>query len=94
MEITLTKEQERELAGSIRRYLEEETGEDVGDLKAARFLAFVLQEIGPVVYNRAIADAKTYMADRLGDLENVCFAEERSWWAQAKGRSVIRRPSR
>ncbi|HLO66814.1 MAG TPA: DUF2164 domain-containing protein [Holophaga sp.] len=94
MDITLSKEQERELAGSIRRYLEEETGEDVGELKAALFLKFVLQEIGPVIYNRAIADARTFMAERLADLENVCFAEERSWWAQTKGRSVSRRPSR
>jgi len=94
MDITLTKEQERELAGSIRRYLEEETGEDVGELKAALFLKFVLHEIGPVIYNRAIADARTFMAERLADLENVCFAEERSWWAQTKGRSVSRRPSR
>ncbi|BDU77611.1 DUF2164 domain-containing protein [Mesoterricola sediminis] len=92
MDITLGKDQERELTGSIRRYLEEAFGEEVGDLKAEGFLRFVLHEVGPHVYNRAIADARDHLEAQVADLENVCFAEERSWWAQ--GRGVTRRPGR
>ncbi len=76
MEIRLKKDTEQRLVASLRRYFAEELGEEIGELKAALFLQFCLREIGPCIYNQAIADAQAYMLDRAGDLENVCFAEE------------------
>jgi len=94
MDITLPKDLEQQLTGSVRRYLTENFGEDVGDLKAALFLKFCLEEIAPSVYNQAIADARTFMTEKVLDMENVCFAEERRYWNKgAGGRGVARKPS-
>ena len=43
-------------------------------------LDFCLQEIGPTVYNQAIADAHAYLHDRLADLDGVCYEKEFTYW--------------
>lgn len=92
MDIKLTKDTEQKLTQSIQRYMAEHLGEDIGELKASLFLKYCLEEIAPTVYNMAIADAQTYMQERAADLENVCFADEFSYWTKGSGRSVNRRP--
>lgn len=93
MEINLPKDLEKRLTASVRRYLAENFGEDVGDLKAALFLKFCVEEIAPSVYNLAIADARTFMQEKVLDLENVCFAHEEGYWTQGSGaKGVARRP--
>jgi len=93
MDIKLPKDQEKRLTGSVRRYLNENFGEDVGDLKAALFLKFCLEEIAPSVYNQAVADARNFMQEKVLDLENVCFAPEEGYWTRGSGaKGVARRP--
>lgn len=93
MDITLPKDLEQRLTSSVRRYLTEAFGEDVGDLKANLFLKFCLEEIAPTVYNQAIADARSFMQEKVMDLENVCFAHEQGYWTKAaRGKGVARRP--
>ena len=80
-EITLS-DKSRELAiASIRRYVEENLDEKIGDLKAALFLDYILTEHVPTIYNQAIADARAYLQDRLTDLEGVCYEKELTYWA-------------
>jgi uncharacterized protein (DUF2164 family) len=50
--------------------------EEIGDLKAALLLDFILAEVGPSVYNQAIADARAFYEERAGDLAAVCYREE------------------
>ena len=52
----------------------------MGDLKANLLLDFVLKEIGPSIYNTAIADAQTYFQGRVADLEGVCHEKEFTYW--------------
>lgn len=80
MPITLTPEATRRMQASIKRYVAEALEEDIGDLKAALLLDFVMQEIAPTVYNQAIADAQRYLQDRVADLEGVCHADELGYW--------------
>lgn len=80
MPVKLTPETEKRLQSSIRRFLSEQMDEEIGDLKASLFLEFVLKEIAPSVYNRAIADAQAYFQDRVADLEGVCHEEEFGYW--------------
>ena len=80
MAIKLTNETEKRLIASIKRYAEENLDEDIGDLKASLFLDFCLREIGPSVYNQAIADAQTYLQERLIDLDGVCKQTEFGYW--------------
>lgn len=65
---------------SIKRYFAEELGQVIGDLKANLFLDFILKEIAPSVYNTAIADAQTYLRDRVADLEGACSVPEFAYW--------------
>lgn len=94
MDIKLPKDLETRLTRSVRRYLTETFGEDVGELKASLFLKFCLEEISPSVYNLAIADARAYLQEKVEDLENVCFAEEERYWTRAEGgKGVVRKPA-
>ncbi len=82
MEIKLRKEVEDQLVGSLRRYWKQEEDEDLGELRAKLFLKFILQEVGPSVYNQAIADAQAYMQDKATEMEITCYAEESTYWAK------------
>ena len=85
MAITLSPETKKQLQTSIKRYFLEHLDEDIGDLKAGLFLDYCLKEIGPVVYNKAIADAQTYFQERTVDLEGVCYEKEFMFWAPKPG---------
>ena len=93
MEIKLPKDVEQKLMASIQRYMTENFGDDIGELKASLFLKYCLEEIAPCAYNQAIADARAFMQERVADLENVCFAQELGYWKKGSG-SAIRRPER
>ena len=54
---------------ALKRYLRDELDADVGDLAAGLLLDFVLSEIGPSVYNAALADAQRELAARIADLD-------------------------
>ena len=85
MPIALPPDVTTRLHASIKRYFAEHLEEEIGDLKARLVLDFVLKEIGPVVYNRAIADAQGYFQGRVADLEGVCYEPEFAYWAPAPG---------
>ena len=80
MPITLAPDHTKRLHESIKRYFTEHLNEDIGDLKAGMMLDFCLKEIGPSIYNKAIADAQTYFESRVVDLEGVCHEPEFSYW--------------
>ena len=80
MAITLSQETRKRLIASLKRYAAENLDEEIGDLKAGLLLDYCLAEIGPLVYNQAIADAQSYFTDRVADLEGVCHEAEFGFW--------------
>ena len=76
MHISLSKEFTDKAVASLRRYLTDELEVEGGELQARLLLDFILEEIGPSIYNGAIADAQTYMRDRVADLEGACYMPE------------------
>jgi uncharacterized protein (DUF2164 family) len=80
MTIKLSKVKKQQLIKSIRRYFEERLDEEIGDFKASLLLDFCLQEICPSVYNQAIIDARSFMEDKLSDLEDTCYEAEFDYW--------------
>jgi uncharacterized protein (DUF2164 family) len=88
MAIILTAENKKQALASIKRYCAEAFELDIGDLKAGSLLDFFLKEIGPSVYNAAIADAQVYLRDRVADLEGTCYEAEFAYWPRA---SSVRR---
>ncbi len=86
MAIEISKQARAEAIASIRRYFEENLSEPIGDLPAGLLLNYFLEEIGPVIYNQAIADAQTRTQQRVGDLNGELFAEEFQHWTKAGNR--------
>lgn len=83
--IELSKEKRAEAIASLKKYFEDEVREPIGDLRAGLLLDFFLEEIGPAIYNQAIADAQTRLAARVADLEGELYADEFQYWVrQAK----------
>jgi len=80
MAIALAADAKKQAIASIQRYFGETWDQDIGDLKADLLLDFVLREIGPSIYNRAIADAQVYLRDRVADLEATCYEKEFGYW--------------
>jgi len=92
MDIKLSPDTEKRLSGPIQRFVAEEYGESIGELGAGTFLRFCLKEIGPVIYNQAISDAQGCLQERVTDLENICFAEEASYWGTGSKKGIQRKP--
>jgi len=88
--LELTKQQRTEAIASMQRYFEENL-QPIGDLPAGLLLNFLLEEIGPVIYNQAIADAQTRMAQRVTDLCGELYADEFQYWPRADAKRKPRR---
>jgi len=80
MAIKLSKEAEERLITSIKRFFAETMEEEIGDLKAALFLKYVLQEIGPCVYNQAVADSQSCMQNMVSEIDGTCYEPEFGYW--------------
>ena len=83
MTIELTKEQRADARASIKRYFRENLPEPIGDLAADLLLNYIIEEIGPAIYNRAIADAQARMQQRVQDLDGELYAEPFQYWPKA-----------
>ncbi len=68
------------LLGSIKRYFAENLDDEIGDLKAAMVLDFCMREIGPSIYNQAIADAQAYFQEKASDLGGARYEAEFDYW--------------
>jgi len=76
MAIELSDEFRERLINSIRAFFEDELDQEIGELKAQLVLDFMSREIGPTLYNRAIADAQTFLQEKLLDMEGQLFELE------------------
>jgi uncharacterized protein (DUF2164 family) len=66
--IKLTKERRAEMLNLIKNYFSSEREEEMGDLAAGLFLDFVLEKLGPEIYNQAVDDSYNYLKDSAEDL--------------------------
>ena len=76
----ISKSARAEAVASIQRYFEENLPEPIGTLPAELLLNYFLDELGPMVYNRAVSDAQTRMQLRLADVSGELYAEEFQYW--------------
>jgi uncharacterized protein (DUF2164 family) len=89
--IELSKEARADALASLKRYAEENFPEPLGDLPAGLLLDFMLEEIGPVVYNKAIEDAQARMQLRVADMNGELFAEAFQYWPRLEAKRKARR---
>jgi len=89
MPLTLSADSRKYALVSLKRFWIEKMEGDIGELQAMALLDFFLKEIGPSVYNSAVADVQVYVRDRLADLDGTIFEPEFTYWP--KGASVRRK---
>jgi len=68
MEIELKKETREVLIENLKRYFWKERDEEITNLGAELMLDFIVNDIGPYIYNKAIEDSYAYMNERIEDL--------------------------
>lgn len=85
MTVKLDKDLELQLIKSLQRYLEEELDQQASNLQTQLLLDFIKQEIGPHIYNHAVADVQQHLQQQAEDLNLHCYAVATSYWS-AKGR--------
>ena len=93
MSIELSKEARAQAVASIERYFRENMDEPIGNVAASGLLAFFLAEIGPSIYNRAVADAQERLQARVQELDIEVHEDEFDYWRQFdKQRKKKRKP--
>ena len=68
MEIALNKEVRVVLVEALKRYYWNERNEELNNLGAELLLDFIVNDIGPYIYNKGVEDSYTYMNERTEDL--------------------------
>lgn len=74
--IVLPDAARKQAIAALRQYFAANMDEEIGDLKAGLLLDFILSELGPSVYNQAIADARAFFEERTSDLAAICYRNE------------------
>ena len=91
MKIELSQQTRNDAIASIQRYFEENMTEPIGNLPAGLLLDFFVEDIGPAIYNRAIADAQSRLALRVSDLSGELYIDEFQYWPRTEARRRSRR---
>jgi uncharacterized protein (DUF2164 family) len=90
MPIELPKDAHKEAVASIERYFRENMEEKIGNVTAGALLNFFLEEVGPSIYNRAVADVQERLQMRVSELDIEIHEDEFQYWRKydrpAKGR--------
>lgn len=90
MTIALNKDARKDAIASIERYFQENMDERIGNIAAGALLGFFLEEIGPTIYNQAIADVQERLQARVMELDIEIHEDEFQYWRkfdrEVKGR--------
>ncbi len=90
MPIELDKDARQQAIASIERYFKENMEEPIGNIAAGALLGFFVEEIGPAIYNQAVADAQERLQARVLELDFEVHEEPFQYWRKydrpAKGR--------
>lgn len=77
MSIKLPKEQKAEIINNIQAYFEEERSESIGELGADQLIDFMIQELGPHIYNKAIEDSRKLITEKMNQIDDELYTLEK-----------------
>ncbi|MEO7152331.1 MAG: DUF2164 domain-containing protein [Burkholderiaceae bacterium] len=86
MPIELPKAARQQAIESIERYAREHFDEPIGNVAAGGLLGYFLEEIGPLVYNQAVADVQERLQMRIADLDIEIHQDEFGYWRKFDAR--------
>jgi uncharacterized protein (DUF2164 family) len=80
MAIELTKQSKAEALASLERYFSEVMDQRIGNIAAGALLNYFIEEVGPVIYNQAVADVQERLALRVQELDIEIHEDEFQYW--------------
>ena len=80
MTIELPKDARTQAIASIERYFRDNMEEKIGNVAAGGLLGYFLEEIGPLVYNQAVADVQERLPARIAELDIEVHEEPFQYW--------------
>jgi len=91
MSIELPDQARKEAIASIERYFRENMEEKIGNVAAGGLLGFFLEEVGPSIYNKAVADVQERIQIRVSELDIEVHEEEFQYWRKYERSSKARK---
>lgn len=91
MPIELPKEARQEAVASIERYFRENMEEKIGNIAAGALLNFVLEEIGPSIYNHAVAQVQERLQARVNEIDIEVHEDEFQYWRRQERQARSRK---
>jgi len=80
MAIEISAEHRKEAIASIERYFREHRDEKIGNIAAGALLGYFLEELGPIVYNQAVADVQERLQARVMEVDIEVHEDEFAYW--------------
>ena len=80
MTIEISKEARQQAIASIELYFNENMEEKIGNIAAGALLGFFLEEVGPIVYNKAVADVQERLQTRIMEIDIEVHEDEFQYW--------------
>ena len=77
MYIQLPKEQKDQIIEDIQRFFYQEKGEELGLIAAENIFSFFMEQLGPILYNQGVRDAKKMVTQQLFHIEDDIASLER-----------------
>ena len=91
MPIELNKDVRAEAIRSIERYFQEHLDERIGNIAAGALLDYVVEELGPVIYNQAVNEVQERLQARIAELDIEVHEEPFQYWRRYDARRPRKR---
>ncbi|NKB65574.1 MAG: DUF2164 family protein [Candidatus Latescibacteria bacterium] len=76
--IELSDDRKKAILASLTAFYGDTFDEPLSTYQAERLLLFFVAELGPPVYNQGVQDARTYISDKLDDIEGDIYEPDPS----------------
>ncbi len=73
---------------SIQRYFSTNMDQEIGDLAAGMLLDYFIEDIGPAIYNQAVADVQERLQARVLEVDAEVYADEFPYWSRIDRKRV------
>ena len=76
LHIKLSADRRAMLLKMLREFYTDSFDAELSEYRAERLLDFFIKQLGPPIYNQAIADARAFMFEKLDDLDVEFYEPE------------------
>lgn len=90
MTVELSKDARNAAIASIERYFVENMDEKIGNIAASGLLGFFLEDIGPSIYNKAVADVQERLQSRIAEVDIEVHEDEFGYWQKFDRKAKVR----